>query len=218
MDGSTIAEGDVLISLPSTGVLQRLLSGAQALFEQAGYTVDTAPDELGGEKLATCCSTPTKISRQALSPLFKAGVVKGVAHITGGGFIENIPRMIPDGLAAEIELGTWPVLPIFDVLEKAGNIDHKEMRNALPTWASAWCVSPSARPQRDEGAEAAHRQQQARLRAPAHHRRHHRHANRTEVTRFPQERNNMGQKVLVIGSGAREHAIAYTLLKAPSER
>ena len=61
--------------------------------------------------------------------LFKAGVVKGVAHITGGGFIENIPRMIPDGLAAEIELGTWPVLPIFDVLEKAGNIDHKEMYN-----------------------------------------------------------------------------------------
>ena len=56
-------------------------------------------------------------------------MVKGVAHITGGGFIENIPRMIPDGLAAEIELGTWPVLPIFDVLEKAGNIDHKEMYN-----------------------------------------------------------------------------------------
>ena len=52
-----------------------------------------------------------------------------MAHITGGGFIENIPRMIPDGLAAEIELGTWPVLPIFDVLEKAGNIDHKEMYN-----------------------------------------------------------------------------------------
>ena len=86
VDGSTIAEGDVLL-------------------------------------------TPTKIYVKALSPLFKAGVVKGVAHITGGGFIENIPRMIPDGLAAEIELGTWPVLPIFDVLEKAGNIDHKEMYN-----------------------------------------------------------------------------------------
>ena len=86
VDGSTIAEGDVLIGLPSTGVHSNGFSLVRkALFEQAG--------------------------------------------ITGGGFIENIPRMIPDGLAAEIELGTWPVLPIFDVLEKAGNIDHKEMYN-----------------------------------------------------------------------------------------
>ena len=156
VDGSTIAEGDVLIGLPSTGVHSNGFSLVRkALFEQAGYTVDTELDELGGEKLGDVLLTPTKIYVKALSPLFKAGVVKGVAHITGGGFIENIPRMIPDGLAAEIELGTWPVLPIFDVLEKAGNIDQ-------------------------------------------------------------QERNNMGQKVLVIGSGAREHTIAYTLLKAPS--
>ena len=72
---------------------------------------------------------PTKIYVKALKPLFQAGVVKGVAHITGGGFIENVPRMIPEGLAAEIELGTWPVLPIFDVLEQAGEIDHMEMYN-----------------------------------------------------------------------------------------
>ena len=113
VDGSTITEGDVLIGLPSTGV------------HSHGFSLD----ELGGEKLGYVLLTPTKIYVKALSPLFKAGVVKGVAHITGGGFIENIPRMIPDGLAAEIELGTWPVLPIFDVLEKAGNIDHKEMYN-----------------------------------------------------------------------------------------
>jgi len=130
VDGSTIAEGDVLIGLPSTGVRSNGFSLVRkALFEQAGYTVDTELDELGGEKLGDVLLTPTKIYVKALSPLFKAGVVKGVAHITGGGFIENIPRMIPDGLAAEIELGTWPVLPIFDVLEKAGNIDHKEMYN-----------------------------------------------------------------------------------------
>ena len=130
VDGSTIAEGDVLIGLPSTGVHSNGFSLVRkALFEQAGYTVDTELDELGGEKLGDVLLTPTKIYVKALSPLFKAGVVKGVAHITGGGFIENIPRMIPDGLAAEIELGTWPVLPIFDVLEKAGNIDHKEMHN-----------------------------------------------------------------------------------------
>jgi len=101
----------------------------KALFEQAGYTVDTVLDELNGEKLGDVLLTPTKIYVKALSPLFKAGVVKGVAHITGGGFIENVPRMIPDGLAARINLGSWPILPIFDVLEKAGEIDHMEMFN-----------------------------------------------------------------------------------------
>ena len=101
----------------------------KALFEQAGYTVDTVLPELGGDKLGDVLLTPTKIYVKALAPLFKAGVVKGVAHITGGGFIENVPRMIPDGLAAEIKLGSWPVLPIFDVLERAGSIDHAEMFN-----------------------------------------------------------------------------------------
>ena len=130
VDGSTIAEGDVLIGLPSTGVHSNGFSLVRkALFEQAGYTVDTQLDELGGEKLGDVLLTPTKIYVKTLSPLFKAGVVKGVAHITGGGFIENIPRMIPDGLAAHINLGSWPVLPIFDVLEKAGEIDHMEMFN-----------------------------------------------------------------------------------------
>ena len=120
----------VLIGLPSTGVHSNGFSLVRkALFEQAGYTVDTQLDELGGEKLGDVLLTPTKIYVKTLSPLFKAGVVKGVAHITGGGFIENIPRMIPDGLAAHINLGSWPVLPIFDVLEKAGNIDHMEMFN-----------------------------------------------------------------------------------------
>ncbi|MEE0971884.1 MAG: AIR synthase-related protein, partial [Bifidobacterium ruminantium] len=120
----------VLIGLPSTGVHSNGFSLVRkALFEQAGYTVDTQLDELGGEKLGDVLLTPTKIYVKTLSPLFKAGVVKGVAHITGGGFIENIPRMIPDGLAAHINLGSWPVLPIFDVLEKAGEIDHMEMFN-----------------------------------------------------------------------------------------
>ena len=130
VDGSTIAEGDVLIGLPSTGVHSNGFSLVRkALFEKAGYTVDTELEELDGAKLGDVLLTPTKIYVKALSPLFKAGVVKGVAHITGGGFIENIPRMIPDGLAAHINLGSWPILPIFDVLEKSGEIDHMEMFN-----------------------------------------------------------------------------------------
>ena len=85
VDGSTIAEGDVLIGLPSTGVHSNGFSLVRkALFEKAGYTVDTVLDELDGEKLGDVLLTPTKIYVKALSPLFKAGVVKDVAHITDG--------------------------------------------------------------------------------------------------------------------------------------
>ena len=130
VDGSGITEGDTLIGLPSTGVHSNGFSLVRkALFEQAGYTVDTTLDELGGKTLGDVLLEPTKIYVKTLRPLFEAGVVKGVAHITGGGFIENIPRMIPQGLAAHIDLGAWPVLPIFDVIEKAGAIDHMEMYN-----------------------------------------------------------------------------------------
>ena len=139
VDGSTIAEGDVLIGLPSTGVHSNGFSLVRkALFEKAGYTVDTVLDELDGEKLGDVLLTPTKIYVKALSPLFKAGVVKGVAHITGGGFIENVPRMIPDGLAAHINLGSWPVLPIFDVLERPAKSTIWKCSTSS-TWVLVWC-------------------------------------------------------------------------------
>ena len=130
MDGSAIAEGDVLIGLPSTGVHSNGFSLVRkALFEQAGYTVETRLPELGDRTLGDVLLTPTKIYVKALMPLFEAGLVHGVAHITGGGFIENVPRMLPEGLAARIELGSWPVPPIFDVIERAGSVDHMEMFN-----------------------------------------------------------------------------------------
>ena len=130
VDGSAIAEGDVLIGLPSTGVHSNGFSRVRkALFEQAGYTVETRLPELGDRTLGDVLLTPTKIYVKALMPLFEAGLVHGVAHITGGGFIENVPRMLPEGLAARIELGSWPVPPIFDVIERAGSVDHMEMFN-----------------------------------------------------------------------------------------
>ena len=130
VDGSAIAEGDVLIGLPSTGVHSNGFSLVRkALFEQAGYTVETRLPELGDRTLGDVLLTPTKIYVKALMPLFEAGLVHGVAHITGGGFIENVPRMLPEGLAARIELGSWPVQPIFDVIERAGSVDHMEMFN-----------------------------------------------------------------------------------------
>ena len=130
VDGSAIAEGDVLIGLPSTGVHSNGFSLVRkALFEQAGYTVETRLPELGDRTLGEVLLTPTKIYVKALMPLFEADLVHGVAHITGGGFIENVPRMLPEGLAARIELGSWPVPPIFDVIERAGSVDHMEMFN-----------------------------------------------------------------------------------------
>ena len=130
VDGSAIAEGDVLIGLPSTGVHSNGFSLVRkALFEQAGYTVETRLPELGDRTLGDVLLTPTKIYVKALMPLFEADLVHGVAHITGGGFIENVPRMLPEGLAARIELGSWPVPPIFDVIERAGSVDHMEMFN-----------------------------------------------------------------------------------------
>ena len=130
VDGSAIAEGDVLIGLPSTGVHSNGFSLVRkALFEQAGYTVETRLPELGDRTLGDVLLTPTKIYVKALMPLFEAGLVHGVAHITGGGFIENVPRMLPEGLAARIELGSWPVPPIFDVIERAGSVDHMETFN-----------------------------------------------------------------------------------------
>lgn len=130
MDGSAIAEGDVLIGLPSTGVHSNGFSLVRkALFEQAGYTVETRLPELGDRTLGDVLLTPTKIYVKALMPLFEADLVHGVAHITGGGFIENVPRMLPEGLAARIELGSWPVPPIFDVIERTGDVDHMEMFN-----------------------------------------------------------------------------------------
>lgn len=130
VDGSGIREGDVLIGLPSSGVHSNGFSLVRkALFDEAGYTVDTTLDELDGRTVGEVLLTPTRIYVKALKPLFGAGLVKGVAHITGGGFVENIPRMIPDGLSASIRLGSWPVPAIFDVIEHAGSVDHMEMYN-----------------------------------------------------------------------------------------
>ncbi len=99
----------------------------KALFEQAGYTVDTQLDELGGEKLGDVLLTPTKIYVKTLSPLFKAGVVKGVAHITGGGFPDNIPRVLPKVCNAEIDRAAWEVPTIFKFIQNQGKVDRDEM-------------------------------------------------------------------------------------------
>ncbi|WP_314686354.1 phosphoribosylformylglycinamidine cyclo-ligase [uncultured Bifidobacterium sp.] len=132
VDGTGIGRGDALIGLPSSGVHSNGFSLARrALFDQAGYDASTILPELEGRTLGDVLLEPTRIYVKALRPLFAAGLVRGVAHITGGGFIENVPRMLPDGLAARVDRSSWTVPPVFDVIERAGGIDHDEMFNVF---------------------------------------------------------------------------------------
>ena len=132
VDGSTITASDVLIGLPSSGVHSNGFSLVRkALFEEAGYDVNTKLEELDGKTLGEVLLEPTRIYVKALKPLFAKHLIKGVAHITGGGFIENIPRMYSDDLAAKIDTASWNVPPIFDVIEKAGKVAHAEMFNVF---------------------------------------------------------------------------------------
>ncbi|RFD80295.1 phosphoribosylaminoimidazole synthetase [Gardnerella vaginalis] len=132
VDGSTIAAGDVLIGLPSSGVHSNGFSLVRkALFEEAGLDVNTKLDELDGKTVGEVLLEPTRIYVKALKPLFAEHLIKGVAHITGGGFIENIPRMYADDLAAKIDTNSWKVPPILGVIENAGKVAHAEMFNVF---------------------------------------------------------------------------------------
>lgn len=125
LDGSKVAEGDILLGLASSGIHSNGYSLVRRVF--ADYTGDEVLPELEGQKLKDVLLEPTRIYVKAVLPLIKEGLVNGIAHITGGGFTENIPRMFADDLAAEIDENKVPVLPIFKALEKYGQIKHEEM-------------------------------------------------------------------------------------------
>jgi phosphoribosylformylglycinamidine cyclo-ligase len=126
IDTSFIKEGDVIIGLPSSGVHSNGYSLVRKVFfEENKFSVDTYVPDLGktlGEELLT----PTKIYVKSVAAL-KGLNIKGMAHITGGGFIENIPRILEKGLSAKIERGSWEVPVIFNLIRKLGNIEEKEM-------------------------------------------------------------------------------------------
>lgn len=125
IDGSKVQEGDILLGLASSGIHSNGYSLVRRVF--ADVSGDALLPELNGRALKDVLLEPTSIYVQQVLPLVKAGLVNGIAHITGGGFIENIPRMFADNLAAEIEEDKIPVLPIFTALEKYGKIKHEEM-------------------------------------------------------------------------------------------
>jgi len=125
IDGSRVAEGDVLLGLASSGIHSNGYSLVRRVF--ADYSGEEVLPELEGKKLKEVLLEPTRIYVKAVLPLIKEELVNGIAHITGGGFIENVPRMFAADLAAEIEEDKVPVLPIFKALEKYGEIKHEEM-------------------------------------------------------------------------------------------
>lgn len=128
ISGENIREGHCLIGLASSGVHSNGYSLVRNIFfEKHSFTGSESFSELSGKTLAETLLEPTKIYVRQLLPLIKLEALDGVAHITGGGFVENIPRMLPEDLAAEISLGTWPKLPIFELLEKYGEIPSLEM-------------------------------------------------------------------------------------------
>ena len=134
IDGSKVKEGDILIGLASSGVHSNGFSLVRKLFE---LNTGDAEAKLGkyytelGSTLGEELIKPTKIYVKPVLSLMKAVEVKAVSHITGGGFIENVPRMLPENLHAEIEKDSYPVLPIFSLMKKIGDIPDRDMYNTF---------------------------------------------------------------------------------------
>ena len=127
IDGKRISAGDVVLALPSVGLHTNGYSLARKLFfEVAGYRPDTYLKQLGASASAALLQPHISYLRP-LEELLDVGVIKGLAHITGGGLLENIPRILPEGTAVEIARGSWPVLPIFTLMQELGNVAEAEM-------------------------------------------------------------------------------------------
>jgi phosphoribosylformylglycinamidine cyclo-ligase len=135
IDGKTIEPGDVVLGIPSNGLQTNGYSLARKLFfDVGGYKADSYIDELGNTVGEALLATHQSFLPQ-IGPLLgknadkdvRVPLIKGLAHITGGGFLENIPRILPDGVSVEINRGSWPELPIFVAMQRLGNVSDQEM-------------------------------------------------------------------------------------------
>ncbi len=131
LDNSAMKPGDVIIALPSSGVHSNGFSLVRKVFDVEKADIKTPLAELGGASLGETLLTPTKIYIKPMLALMEQVTVKGVSHITGGGFYENIPRSIPKGLCARIRKSDVRILPIFELLAKTGNIPERDMFNTF---------------------------------------------------------------------------------------
>ena len=131
IDGSTIKAGDILIGIASSGVHSNGFSLVRKVFEMTKESLDTYYDELG-KTLGEVLIEPTRIYVKALKNVKNAGVrIKGCSHITGGGFFENVPRMLPENVRAVIKKDSYPVPALFDLIQKNGNIEEHMMYNTF---------------------------------------------------------------------------------------
>lgn len=131
LDKETMTAGDVIIALPSSGVHSNGFSLVRKVFDVENADLKTPLAALGGKSLGETLLTPTKIYVKPMLALFDAVQVKGVSHITGGGFYENIPRCFKKGYSAKIDKSAVKVLPIFDYIQKVGNIPERDMFNTF---------------------------------------------------------------------------------------
>jgi phosphoribosylformylglycinamidine cyclo-ligase len=150
LTGREILAGDVLIGLPSAGLHTNGYSLARKLlFEVGGYQLSDKPPELG----RTVADELLRVHRSYLKPiraLADAGLLRGAAHITGGGITDNTPRMLPEGLAAEIHTGAWRVPPVFELLRRVGNLPEDDYRRTFNLGIGMILAVPAAGARRAE--------------------------------------------------------------------
>ena len=131
IDNSAMKEGDVMIALASSGVHSNGFSLVRKVFDVDHCDLSAPVAELGGASLGETLLTPTRIYVKSVLALLKEVGVKGISHITGGGFYENMPRSIPEGLGVKIRKSDVKVLPVFDLIQKTGNISEHDMFNTF---------------------------------------------------------------------------------------
>ncbi len=160
IDKNRMAEGDVILGLPSSGVHSNGFSLVRKVLDVENADLKTPLEELGGRSLGEALLEPTRIYVKPVLSLVKKADVKGISHITGGGFYENIPRSIPDGLCARIERKAVPVLPIFDLIARKGGVSERDMFNTFNMGIGMSIVVPENQEQealkilRDAGTDA----------------------------------------------------------------
>ena len=160
IDNKTMRAGDAVIALPSSGVHSNGFSLVRRVFDIENADLNAPVEELGGRSLGETLLEPTKIYVKPMLALMKEVRVKGISHITGGGFYENIPRSIPDGLGARIEKEKIRVLPVFNLIAQKGGISERDMFNTYNMGVGMSVVVPAEEAEKairilkDQGADA----------------------------------------------------------------
>lgn len=129
IDGSKVKVGDVLVGIASTGVHSNGFSLVRKIVADGGHDFHETVEEFGGKTLGEVLLTPTRIYVKQVLDVIRNCDVHGICHMTGGGFDENIPRVLREGQGVEVKEGSWEILPVFQVLEKWGGVPHREMFN-----------------------------------------------------------------------------------------